>query len=164
MFPFVLRIITYQCFMLLNTFCLCFIIYIGFDIDPSAIALSSKNAADRDLSDCCDFILCDVKNINQSVSFKKFDTVIMNPPFGTRQKGADLTFVKTALNLASTAVYSLHKTSTRNFILKNAKKLNVHCEVIGEVRFNLDQSYKFHKQDSCDVQVDLVRFSLKSLS
>lgn len=136
---------------------------LGFDIDPSAIALSSKNAADCDISDRCDFILCDIKNINESVCFKKFDTVIMNPPFGTRDKGADLMFIKTALNMACNAVYSLHKTSTRKFILRTAKKLGVYCKVIGEVRFNLEQSYKFHKQDSVDIQVDLVRFSLKPL-
>lgn len=147
--------------MLLNIFF--FICNIGFDIDPSAIALSSKNAADRDISDRCDFILCDVKNISESVCFNKFDTVIMNPPFGTRDKGADLMFIKTALNMASNAVYSLHKTSTRKYILRIAKKFGVYCKVIGEVRFNLEQSYKFHKQDSVDIQVDLVRFSLKPL-
>lgn len=42
------------------------------------------------------------------------DTVIMNPPFGTRNKGIDTVFLKAALNLASHAVYSLHKSSTRD--------------------------------------------------
>lgn len=43
-----------------------------------------------------------------------FDTVIMNPPFGTKHNsGMDIKFLETALNLANTSVYSLHKTSTR---------------------------------------------------
>ncbi len=37
----------------------------------------------------------------------------MNPPFGTRVKNADMVFLRTAFEAASTAVYSLHKTSTR---------------------------------------------------
>ena len=41
------------------------------------------------------------------------DTVIMNPPFGTRVTSADMVFLKTAYDVATTSVYSLHKTSTR---------------------------------------------------
>lgn len=43
-----------------------------------------------------------------------FDTVIMNPPFGTKQNaGLDMKFLKRAIELSSNCVYSLHKTSTR---------------------------------------------------
>jgi 16S rRNA G966 N2-methylase RsmD len=41
------------------------------------------------------------------------DTVILNPPFGTRNKGMDMIFLKKAIEMANGAVYSLHKTSTR---------------------------------------------------
>lgn len=86
----------------------------------------------------------------------------MNPPFGTRDKGADLKFLKAALSLASTAVYSLHKTSTRKHIMTVAKKLGVDSKVIAELRFDLPASYKFHKQNSVDIQVDLIRFVIPS--
>ncbi|XP_022179411.1 methyltransferase-like protein 5 [Myzus persicae] len=135
----------------------------GFDIDPSAISLSVENAADRDVLSQCDFILCDVKKIDKNMQLKAFDTVIMNPPFGTRERGADLIFLKMALSLATRAVYSLHKTSTRKRVLSMAKELNVHAKVIAELRFDLPASYKFHKQNSVDVQVDLIRFALPSL-
>lgn len=139
---------------------MCFIFFIGFDIDPSALSLSLENAADRDVSNQCDFILCDVKNIDKNMQHKSFDTVIMNPPFGTREKGADLDFLKMALRLATTAVYSLHKTSTRKRVISMAKKSGVNCKVIAELRFDLPASYKFHKKDSVDVEVDLIRFVL----
>lgn len=43
-----------------------------------------------------------------------FDTVIMNPPFGTKSNaGIDMKFLKRALKLSNNVVYSLHKTSTR---------------------------------------------------
>jgi hypothetical protein len=38
-----------------------------------------------------------------------FDTVLMNPPFGTRCKGMDLLFLYTGLCCARRAVYSMHK-------------------------------------------------------
>ncbi|AQK80520.1 S-adenosyl-L-methionine-dependent methyltransferase superfamily protein [Zea mays] len=62
------------------------------------------------------------------------DTVVMNPPFGTRRNGADMEFLSMALQVASQAVYSLHKTSTREHIKKaalrgfNAISAEVLCE------------------------------------
>lgn len=141
-----------------------FICYTGFDIDPSAITLSVQNAVDRDVSERCEFVLCDIKTIDNSVKPKSFDTVIMNPPFGTREKGADLIFLKKAIKLATKAVYSLHKTSTRHHVICMAKKWGINCKVIAELRFDLPASYKFHKKDSVDVQVDLIRFVLKNHS
>ena len=45
-----------------------------------------------------------------------FDTVIMNPPFGTKHNaGMDIKFLQVAANLSNNVVYSLHKTSTRYF-------------------------------------------------
>jgi hypothetical protein len=51
------------------------------------------------------------------------DTVIMNPPFGTRRKGADVDFLRAATRLVrggGGAVYSLHKSSTRAHLQKVA--------------------------------------------
>jgi hypothetical protein len=51
------------------------------------------------------------------------DTVIMNPPFGTRRKGADADFLRAAARLvagAGGAIYSLHKSSTRAHLQKLA--------------------------------------------
>lgn len=135
----------------------------GFDIDPSALSLSVENAVDRNVSGQCEFILCDVKQIDKSMQLKAFDTVIMNPPFGTRAKGVDLEFLKMAVSLATNAVYSLHKTSTRKHVISTAKQLGVHPKVIAELRFDLPASYKFHKYNSVDVQVDLIRFTWKSI-
>ncbi|KAM9123171.1 rRNA N(6)-adenosine-methyltransferase METTL5 isoform 4-T5 [Pangshura tecta] len=95
---------------------------------------------------------------------KTFDTVIMNPPFGTKHnKGMDMTFLKVALQMAQTAVYSLHKTSTRKHIQKKADDWKVKMEVIAELRYDLPASYKFHKKSSVDIEVDLIRFSSEKL-
>ena len=54
---------------------------------------------------------------------KGFDTVLMNPPFGTRNAGIDAEFVTRGMQNART-VYSLHKTSTRDVSTRN---LSVTC-------------------------------------
>lgn len=64
-----------------------------------------------------DCVNCDVLHTlsEESSKWRKvFDTVVMNPPFGTKHNaGMDMKFLSAALNIAKTAVYSLHKTSTR---------------------------------------------------
>ncbi|XP_073865527.1 rRNA N(6)-adenosine-methyltransferase METTL5 isoform X8 [Macaca fascicularis] len=91
---------------------------------------------------------------------KSFDTVIMNPPFGTKNnKGTDMAFLKTALEMARTAVYSLHKSSTREHVQKKAAEWKIKIDIIAELRYDLPASYKFHKKKSVDIEVDLIRFS-----
>lgn len=67
-------------------------------------------------------------------------------------------FLRTSIRLARRAVYSFHKTSTRPFLLKLLQeKWNLKAEVVAEMRFNIPNMYKFHKQKSVDVEVDLLR-------
>lgn len=92
---------------------------------------------------------------------KQFDTVIMNPPFGTkRNAGMDVQFLEMATKLATKSVYSLHKTSTRDYVLKKARSLGTKGEVIAELRYDLPRAYKFHKKESVDIAVDFIRFEL----
>ena len=59
--------------------------------------------------DNIDMLNLDIRNVGGGWE-NKFDTVIMNPPFGTKHNaGLDLEFLQTGLLLARTAVYSLHK-------------------------------------------------------
>jgi len=90
---------------------------------------------------------------------KIVDTVITNPPFGTKNnEGVDVQFLKTAIRLARRAVYSFHKTSTRPFLMKLLReKWGLNAEVVAEMKFDIPNSYKFHKQKCVDVEVDLLR-------
>jgi len=89
---------------------------------------------------------------------KKIDTVIMNPPFGTKKKGIDMIFLKKALDMAN-CVYSLHKTSTREHISKKAKEWGVSFQVVAELIWDIPAMYDFHKKKSVDIKVDFIRFS-----
>jgi len=88
-------------------------------------------------------------------------TVLTNPPFGTKsdKAGIDVQFLRTATRLARRAVYSFHKKSTRNFLLKLIREDwgFPESEVVAEMRFDIQKSYNFHKSKSKDVEVDLIR-------
>lgn len=93
---------------------------LGIDIDSDALDLCKQNLVDiLDNEDGAathyDLLQADLKNLQFMERFhKSFDTVITNPPFGTKNnKGMDVTFLRTALDIATDSVYSLHKTSTR---------------------------------------------------
>uniref|UniRef100_UPI00398F72CF rRNA N(6)-adenosine-methyltransferase METTL5 isoform X1 n=1 Tax=Pristiophorus japonicus TaxID=55135 RepID=UPI00398F72CF len=134
---------------------------VGFDIDEDALDIFNRNAEEFELANV-DMVQCDICSVTTGKLSKKFDTIIMNPPFGTKHnKGMDMTFLKTALDMARTAVYSLHKTSTRDYVQKKADEWKVKMEVIAELRYDLPASYKFHKRKSIDIEVDFVRFSFK---
>lgn len=129
---------------------------VGIDIDSQSLETASLNASDLELD--INLIWCDIKNLKWRG--KMVDTVVMNPPFGTRKKGSDMDFLVAALKVASQAVYSLHKTSTRDHVKRtalrdfNAKSADVLCEL----RFDVPQMYKFHKKKEVDIAVDLWRF------
>lgn len=104
----------------------------GFDIDGGALRASLQNINDTFNSDdesseleayqsCTKFNFIQANIADESSEKfwepfrRRFDTVIMNPPFGTKQNsGLDIIFLKRAVNMTANVVYSLHKTSTRN--------------------------------------------------
>lgn len=141
---------------------------VGVDIDPEALCVAQANVDQLGVE--IDFLNADVlANLTQQAKSETatstllkvpFDTVIMNPPFGTKnQKHADYLFLKQAVKLSNHAVYSLHKSSTRAFLQRKAAELNLKLEVVAELRFDISNLYKFHKKNSVDVEVDLIRFS-----
>jgi predicted RNA methylase len=96
-----------------------------------------------------------------SLSSKCVDTVLTNPPFGTKNNaGIDVCFLKAATRLARRSVYSFHKTSTRPFLLKTVQEWGMKLEVVAEMKFDLPKVYSFHKEKSRDIEVDLLRISI----
>ncbi|KAM7276418.1 hypothetical protein ACFE04_018284 [Oxalis oulophora] len=129
---------------------------VGVDVDSESLELASANVEDLELD--IDFVQCDIRNFRWRGQI--VNTVVMNPPFGTRNKGVDMDFLCVALQVASEAVYSLHKTSTRDHVKRAALRDfgASSAEVICELRYNVPQLYKFHKKKEVDIAVDLWRF------
>lgn len=134
---------------------------IGIDIDQRMIETARINADGLCDPDIIQFVDGDVLSLQAAdKQWTGIDTVIMNPPFGTKlNEGIDRLFVEKALELSNT-VYSLHKSSTRKYWrCKVAGELNCQVRPLMEVLFNIDCSFKFHQKESHDVNVDLLRFS-----
>ena len=89
----------------------------------------------------------------------------MNPPFGTKNNsGIDMTFLEVALSAItpSGAVYSFHKTSTRDFILNKFESKGLSIEVLAEMKFKIPHMYKQHRKKEVLVDVDFIRICGKS--
>eukprot|EP00123_Amoebidium_parasiticum_P021727 comp7262_c0_seq1/m.2967 comp7262_c0_seq1/g.2967 ORF comp7262_c0_seq1/g.2967 comp7262_c0_seq1/m.2967 type:complete len:211 (-) comp7262_c0_seq1:430-1062(-) len=130
---------------------------VGFDIDTDALDIARDNIEEMEIP--VDLVNADVLSLP---AVRQFDTIITNPPFGTKQnKGIDMLFLKQGIEMATTVVYSLHKTSTREHIKKKALEWGVKMEVVAELRYDIPQMYKFHKQKSVDIEVDFLRFDCR---
>ena len=126
-----------------------------FDIDEEIIDIAKQNVNNLELENNIQIILCDVNQIkNWKCLYKKFDIIVTNPPFGIRsQNGADVEFLKCAVNLSSQFVYSLHKFSTFNFLKKFYEKNNINDVNGFKIEYDLPKSYKFHKKNNKVIEV-----------
>ena len=142
---------------------------LGFEIDADAVQCAAENISDIfELQDTVDVITCDISSLNTNTLTKRFDTVIMNPPFGTKtgvkdikiqhykykhkQKGmanvvrlddnvhqaTDIDFLKIACKVARNCVYSLHKAATLHYIEKNCKEWGVKLDVVEMIDYRLN--------------------------
>lgn len=129
----------------------------GFEIDNDALDIAKENILNYELD--IDLIQCDITNIELLLNNDGyvFDTIIMNPPFGTRDKGIDIKFVEKALKYAP-VVYSLHKTSTKAYILKKSQQWKVKCKAIAHMKYDIPKMYSFHTKKSQDIEVDVFKF------
>jgi putative methylase len=85
---------------------------VALDVDATAVAVARREAARLGAS--IDLIVGDVGAWDG-----RADTVLMNPPFGSQQRGADRPFLEAAFRGAP-VVYSLHNAVTRPFVEANA--------------------------------------------
>jgi len=132
---------------------------LGLDLDPDALDTCQQNLEAFDI-DNVDLVNGNVTDADLILR-QKFDVVVMNPPFGTKHnKGLDLLFLEKGIKLATRAVYSLHKTSTREHVLKKGEAWGTKPQVIAELRYDLPATYKHHKKASVDIEVDFIRFAI----
>lgn len=122
---------------------------VNMDIDRDALEICRENMAAVDQH--VDLVNSDFQSLRVST---KFDTCVMNPPFGMRCKGVDVLAIEAALR-CSDVVYVLHSTKTRDYYLNKFD----HIEVIAETKYDLPSSYLFHKKKNKVIDVDLYRIT-----
>jgi predicted RNA methylase len=99
-----------------------------------------------------EFIIADAVTISKFFR-ASFDTIITNPPFGTKNnKGIDSSFVASGLEVSNN-LFSLHKSSTREYFLK--KKGG---RLLAQISFKIPHQFRFHKSPESYIDVDLIHF------
>lgn len=125
---------------------------IGVDVDEVALEVAEKNAREAGVS---------VKLVKSEVDefdAKNIDTVIQNPPFGVQRRGADMKFLRKALELAK-CVYSIHKLTPENreFIAARVEEMGGSVTDRIELEFHIPRQFEFHTRDAYRFKIDLYR-------
>ncbi|RJS85929.1 methyltransferase domain-containing protein [Candidatus Bathyarchaeota archaeon] len=124
---------------------------VAVDIDSNAVRTARLNAETVNAS--IEFIIGDIECVRGP-----FDTTIMNPPFGSWTKGADIKFLKKAIEI-SDVIYSLHKRSNpvREYLKRKINELGGEITGIYEIDILIPRLFSFHRKKRYLVKADLYR-------
>lgn len=122
---------------------------VGVDVDPISISLARQNARKSRVQ--VKWILGEVNTVQG-----KFDTVVMNPPYGTRKEHADIKFLEKSFRVAD-IVYSIHKSSTRTYLRELIARHGKHVDEIRSTEMILPHLFEFHHKKWKSINVDLYR-------
>jgi putative methylase len=122
---------------------------VGLDVDPEALKTARLNT---EKIGCAVEFTCDsVEKVSGS-----FDTCIMNPPFGSQNRHADIPFLDKAMEIAST-VYSLHNSETIDFLRRKVEKTGWRLELEKNYKFEIRHTFSFHRKEKALFDVTLIR-------
>jgi putative methylase len=122
---------------------------VGVDVDPGALELARRNAETAGVE--VEWVLSDIDRISGA-----YDTVIMNPPYGTRTVHADTRFLDKAFQMAP-VTYSIHKSSTREFLAKYVEGSNRRIDEARSLAMKIPHLFRFHTRKWSTVEVDICR-------
>jgi len=91
----------------------------------------------------------------------KADTIVQNPPFGTKVRHNDALFLEKALETAR-VVYSFHKSESKGFLERFAAKKNAKITHIWRFDFPLKATFGFHRRRIHRIDVSCFRFEKTS--
>ncbi len=125
---------------------------VGIDIDEEALEIARENAQKAGVD--VEWKRADVSELDMP----EVSTVIQNPPFGVQKKGADMVFLKKAVQLGRD-IYSIHKAvpKNRDFISEQTKEIGGKITHRVEKEFHIPAQFDFHTQEVYRFKVDLYR-------
>jgi len=127
---------------------------IALDLDFEALKYLRRNAENLDCKWKIDLIQADFLNFALR---KKIETIVMNPPFGTKRKHYDKYFLLSAFKL-SDHIFSLHKYGNEGFFDKLAMKEGFSMKVISSFNILLKPTMPFHRKSKYYVKVSQLYF------
>jgi putative methylase len=130
------------------------VIFVELDKNALEAAISNKRKLEEEyaIKTECVFLNEDAGSFNEHA-----DLVIMNPPFGTKEKNQDQFFLKVAV-AAAPVVYSIHKSSTRDFIEKFTSRNKYRINYSKNYAFPLKNTMNFHTRKIHRIEATLFRF------
>lgn len=143
------------------------------DKDPKAINIAQENISRIDesgksSSKITHLIKEDIDTWNKDIvdekkrkSNKHRRIIMMNPPFGTKEKHADKTFLEKAFSIGD-VVYSIHKLETVGFLRSISKDNGFKVDKTWEYEFGIKKSHAKHKKKTYGVKVLCARFVKES--
>ncbi|MBS7610100.1 50S ribosomal protein L11 methyltransferase [Candidatus Bathyarchaeota archaeon] len=131
---------------------------VGVDLDPEAIKVAKANAERLGVKAIVDFVLADIETLKGSC-----DTVLQNPPYGTRKRGADVRFLGKAMEIAR-VVYSLHKSATDAYVREFVKRKGARITGIFKTKIRISKTFSFHSRRVYYVDVNLYRIECEKSS
>ncbi len=128
---------------------------IGIDVQSKALKASQMNSRSLGTEDTVDWVLGDVPSLQLRCLV---DTVVSNPPFGVKKRGADLRFLKKAISIAD-VTYSMHLAGEKNrvFLKNEIEKLGARIAQLETFQFPIGRLFDYHKKQKHMVDVDLYR-------
>ncbi len=132
---------------------------VGIDVQSKALKASQMNSRLLEIEDTVDWVLGDVSSLQLQCLV---DTVVSNPPFGVKNRGADMRFLTKAISIAD-VTYSIHLAGEKNrtFLTKEIERLNATVTQIETFQFPIKKLFDYHKKEIHMVNVDLYRISSK---
>ena len=128
---------------------------VGVDLDERAIAVARENGVAAGVQ--VEWIVSSIAEVGG-----RFDAVVMNPPYGTRIPHLDVQFLDQAFQLAP-IVYSIHKSSTRNYLKQAIKNRGREIDEIRRMNLDIPHIFPFHQKKRKNVQVDLYRITSRGI-
>jgi putative methylase len=119
----------------------------GVEADPAAVELA--RAAATEAGAVVTWTVRDVAGVDVSA-----ETVVMNPPFGAQNRGADQPFWDAAL-ARPRAVYAFALADSRTFIARLTVARGARVEAQRPVPWTLGPTFRHHRKRSVELPVDL---------
>jgi len=125
----------------------------AIDSDQESIKIAEEKAKDWSVSENIHFEVGEVTGFQARV-----DTVLMNPPFGSQKKGADIPFLEKAFEISDT-VYTIHNAVTVEFLENFIKERGHNLFWEKRYKFEVDKLFEFHRKEK--ESFDVVSFGIK---
>ena len=125
---------------------------VGVDSDSAALEVARRNAARAHVD--VEWRLADVRALHET-----FETIFMNPPFGSQTRHADRPFLDAALAWGR-IVYTFLNKNAEAYVRRRIESASGRITDRLAYAFPIPRTFDFHRQDLRRIDVVLYRFEL----